>query len=181
MRTSFKVHAALAGGLSALMLLVAALTLLPGRLPLPSPRTLAAVGFASLFPVIGTAVLRGMASGADRSRQWSAFRCLPSRVQLTAGVLFGAGMLVSFVAITVGEGSLQDPEARDGRHYAFDTARGHRGTVEIGAEEYAELRESTQGAALAIPGTMLAGAAIMVLICGELRRADDAVAGGGVD
>ncbi|MFD0148438.1 hypothetical protein ACWGQ4_27755 [Streptomyces sp. NPDC055721] len=176
MRTSFKVHAALAGGPSALMLLVATLTFLPGRLPLPSPAALMAVCFVVLFPVFGATVIRGMAFGADRGRQWPAFRCLPGRVQLAAGMLLGAGILVTVVASTMGESTLQDPEIRDGRYYAFSTAVGHRGTVEVGAEEYAEIREHSQGLALAIPGTMLAGAAVIVLICGELRRADDAVA-----
>lgn len=143
MRTSFKVHAALAGGLSALMLLAAALTLLPGRLPLPSPRTLTAVDFAVLFPLLGAAVLRGMAYGADRVNPWPAFRCLPGRVQVATGVLVGAGIAMSVAAF---------------------------------ATEHTAAPESLQRFALALPGTVLAGAAVLMLICGELRRADDAVA-----
>ncbi|MFZ4299174.1 hypothetical protein ACOZE3_14815 [Streptomyces cinereoruber] len=172
MRTSFKVHAVLAGGTSALMLLVAGLTLLPGSLPLPSPRLLALLAGATVLPLLGWAFVRGLFGGFDRTAQWPAFRCLPGPTQLALVALLGAGVVLC-VLDGGASGSRQNAEVRDGRYVVFETTPGRRGTVEVDRREYEAVREADQRGALTIPGTMLAGAALIALVTGEVRRADD--------
>ncbi|MGW4722299.1 hypothetical protein [Streptomyces sp. NPDC004291] len=172
MRTSFKVHAVLAGGASALMLLAAGLTLLPGSLPLPSPRFLAVLAGVTLFPLLGWALFRGLfLGGFDRDLQWAAFRCLPGRVRLALVALIGAG-LVLCVVDAAASGDRQNAEVRDGRYVVFETAYGRRGTVEVDRREYEAVREGDQRGMTVIPGTALAGTALFVLVAGEVRRAD---------
>ncbi|MER7908620.1 hypothetical protein [Streptomyces sp. NPDC096068] len=172
MRTSFKVHAALAGGAGALMLLVAGPTLLPGVLPLPSPRFLAVLAGVTVFPLLGWALFRGLFFGGfDRELQWLAFRCLPGRTRLALVALIGAGVALC-VLDGAASGSRQNAEVRDGRYVVLETTPGRRGTVEVDRREYEAVREADQRGALTIPGTMLAGTALIVLVTGEARRAD---------
>ncbi len=160
-------HAGIAGGLGALMVLTAALTLLPGPLPLPGAGVLMGVGLAATFPLFGVAIVRGFV--VPKEEQWPAFRCLPGWVQLTLALLLGAGIAVNMVRGEEVRG--QDAQIRDGRYQVFVTAQGKRGWADVGRDEYLRVRESDQRSALAIPGTLLAGAATLSLITGEARRA----------
>ncbi|MFF0478278.1 hypothetical protein [Streptomyces sp. NPDC004284] len=169
MRTRFKVLAALAGGMSALMVLAALLTLLPGRLPLPSDEVLMGVAFAVLFPLGAWTVAEGFLSGDERSMQWPAFRCLPGRVQWAVGALVVVAAVTAFADVAT-DSSRQSSGVREGRYYAFETSRGNRGTVEIGRQEYEELEESSRRGSLAVPGAMLAVLTALILVNGELRR-----------
>ncbi|WP_063782269.1 hypothetical protein [Streptomyces vietnamensis] len=169
MGTRFKVLAALTGGMSALMVLTALLTLLPGRLPLPPDEVLMGIAFAVAFPLGAWTVVEGVLSRAERSMQWPAFRCLPGRVQLAVGALVVLAVLTAFADAATGS-SRQSSDVREGRYYAFETSRGNRGTVEIGRQEYEELEESSRRGSLAIPGVMLAVLTALILVNGELRR-----------
>ncbi|MFC8908160.1 hypothetical protein ACFUAB_04580 [Streptomyces cinereoruber] len=171
MRTSSKVHAVLAGGTSALMLLVAGLTLLPGSLPLPSPRFLALLTGVTLFPLMGWAFFRGLFGGFDRDLHRLAFRCLPGRPRLALVALIGAGVVLCAVDAATSDSRL-DAVVRDGRYVVFETS-GRRGTVEVDRREYEAVREGDQRGMTVIPGTALAAVALFVLVTGEVRRADD--------
>ncbi|MEV7566219.1 hypothetical protein [Streptomyces tanashiensis] len=169
MRTRFKVLAALTGGLSALMVLTAALTLLPGRLPLPSSGILTGIAFAALFPLGAWTVVEGIRTGTERRHQWLAFRCLPGRVRLVVGALVVAAAVNAYAAATT-ESSRQTLDVREGRYYAFETSPGRRGTVEVSRQEYAELMETDQRGSLAVPGAILAVLTALALVSGEMAR-----------
>ncbi|CAM5428285.1 hypothetical protein STANM337S_02491 [Streptomyces tanashiensis] len=169
MRTRFKVLAALSGGLSTLMVLTAALTLLPGRLPLPSSTILMSIAFATVFPLTVWTIVEGVRAGAERSEQWPAFLRLPGRVQLAVGLLIVTAAVTAYGNAVAGS-SRQSPDVREGRYYAYETSPGRRGTVEVSRQEYAELTEIDQRGSLAIPGAMLAGMTALLLVSGEMAR-----------
>ncbi|MEW2556813.1 hypothetical protein AB0957_34475, partial [Streptomyces zhihengii] len=121
---------AVALGSGAVLLMAAALTWLPGTLPWAGARWLPVVMLVAAFPVVVAAVVRGILAKADRATLWVAFRCLPGRVQAVMAALVALGLAVVF-SPGGGSGSLQEPEARDGRYVAFNTAPRARGTVEI--------------------------------------------------
>ncbi|MFD7911929.1 hypothetical protein ACFV30_14530 [Streptomyces sp. NPDC059752] len=168
---TFKCHGGVAAALGAALLVLVALTWLPGTLPLTvSGWPMAAIAVL-LFAIFVSALVRMFLMRTDRQLVWLAFRCLPRKVQtgLAALAISGVGITVIGAA---GEGNLQAAEVKDGRYFAFDTAPLARGTFEISQEQYQAVLESDQRSMLAIPGLLFIGAAYVVLTAGELRRAD---------
>ncbi|MFF7900082.1 hypothetical protein ACIP4X_18730 [Streptomyces sp. NPDC088817] len=171
---TFKLHAAVAAGLGTMLLSLAALTWLPGLLPLSGAHWLEGAGFASAFVTCVSAFARLALTGAAKGSVWLAFRCLPGKVQWAFGALAVGGVaLLAFS--TLHETHLQSAVMKDGRYVAFDRTPGSRGQVEISRSRYEEVREDDQRTALAIPGMLCLGAAYAALTAGELRRADRAV------
>ncbi|WP_328725248.1 hypothetical protein [Streptomyces sp. NBC_00259] len=166
---SFKLHGGIAAGLSTVLLLLAGLTWLPGTLPLTGSKWPVAIIAALLFPTFMAALVRIIRSGADRHTVWLAFRCPPAKVQAGLGALAIAGVVLTLPS---DEGNLQAPEMKGDRYFAFDTAPYARGAIEVSRSQYVAVLESDQRSMLAIPGTLFAGAAYVVLAAGELRRAD---------
>ncbi|MFE6854528.1 hypothetical protein ACFVDH_27490 [Streptomyces sp. NPDC057674] len=164
-------HGGIAAVLGIVLLVLTALTWLPGALPLPAARWLMAAVVVLLFPIFISALVRVFLTRADRHAVLMAFRCLPGRVQigLAAACMSGVAMLIFS---TAGEENLQTAEARDGRYFAFDTTARSRGTIEVSLSQYQAVLESDQRSMLAIPGMLFVGAAYFVLAAGELRRAD---------
>ncbi|OCC13001.1 hypothetical protein [Streptomyces sp. PTY087I2] len=180
MRWSFKLHGGAAAVLSVVALALAALTWLPGRgaLPLFEPAWPLAVVVVPAFALFLAALVRQFTTGADRSAQWQAFRCLPGRVRAGLAFLAVASVAVMVMGIVSGTGEgLRDAEARDGRYVAYDpTATTDSRTVEVTRDEYLSLLPSSLRMMYAMPGLLCAAAAAIVLAAGELRRADDAAA-----
>lgn len=171
MEWSFKLHGGIAAGLSTVLLLLAALTWLPGNLPLAGLKWPMVAIVVLLFPIFIAALVRMFLSGADRHSMWLAFRCLPGRVQGFLGALVISGVVLMLFS-TVGAGSWQAPEVKDGRYFVFDTTPHARGTIEVSHSQYEAVLESDQRSMLTIPGILFAGAAYFVFAAGELRRAD---------
>ncbi|MDW4909349.1 hypothetical protein RB628_29410 [Streptomyces sp. ADMS] len=171
MERSFKLHGGIAAGLSTVLLLLAALTWLPGTLPLAASKWPMVAIVVLLFPIFIAALVRVFLSGADRYSMWLAFRCLPGRVQAALGALAVSGVLLMLLS-EAGAGNWQAPEAKDGRYFVLDTTPHARGTIEVSHSQYEAVLESDQRSMLAIPGILFAGAAYVVLAAGELRRAD---------
>jgi hypothetical protein len=171
MERSFKVHGGIAAGLSTVLLLLAALTWLPGTLPLAGSQWPMVAIVVLLFPIFTAALARIFLSGADRYSMWLAFRCLSGRVQAVLGTLAVSGVLL-MVFSTAGAGNWQAPEVKDGRYFVFDTTPYARGTIEVSHSQYEAVLESDQRSMFAIPGMLFAGAAYVVFVAGELRRAD---------
>ncbi|MFG2758299.1 hypothetical protein [Streptomyces wuyuanensis] len=168
---SFKLHAGIAAGLSGVLLLLAALTWLPGTLPLTGSKWPVVTVVVLLFPIFIAAVVRGILTRADKHSIWLAFRCLPGKAQAALGALVISGVVLMIFS-TAGETNLQAPEMKDGRYFVFDTTPYARGTIEVSRSQYIAVLESDQRSMLAIPGLLFAGAAYAVLAAGELRRAD---------
>ncbi|MEU4887751.1 MULTISPECIES: hypothetical protein [Streptomyces] len=171
MGRSFKLHAGIAAGASAVLLVLGALTWLPGILPLTGSAWPTAVITALLFPVFGAALLRMFLAGGDRDAMWLAFRCLSRRVRAGLTALAVSGVVLLFAGLAGAE-NLQAPEIRDGRYFVLDTTPGERGMVEVSHSQYLAVLESGQRNMFAIPALLFAGAAYGVLVAGELRRAD---------
>ncbi|MET9347024.1 hypothetical protein [Streptomyces termitum] len=168
---TFRAHAGLAAGLGAALLLLAGLTWLPGG-PLPVVSGWpGAVAVLPLFPVFLAALVRLMLTGADRSSQWLAFRCLSGRLRLALGALLVAGVVV-LVVNEAGAGNLQAAEERDGRYSVLDTPPHARERTEVSRSRYVAVLESDQRTLFALPGVLLVAAAHLVLVAGELRRAE---------
>ncbi|MFD7080368.1 hypothetical protein [Streptomyces sp. NPDC059918] len=174
---TFKLHAAVAGGLSVSMLTVAMVTALPGITAVPGAHTLALVGIACLFPLFLAGQVRLVRARATKATTWLALLCLPAAVRAALVVLVGGGFALSFLSIAW-SANLQDPEIRDGRYYAFDTHRGVRETVEVSRSQYESALTADTVVMLATPAVFLAVAAGAVLVAGELRRSPVAVGGG---
>ncbi|MGW7200681.1 hypothetical protein [Streptomyces chryseus] len=168
---TFKVHGGLATGLGIALLMLTALTWLPGTLPLTGSRWVTATIVVLLFPVFISALVRVLVTGADRHSAWMACRCLPRKAQMGFAILIMSGV-VMIVFGAAGQGSLQSAETKAGRYFAFDTTPHERGTVEVSQSQYQAVLESDQRSMFAIPGVLLIGAAYVVLATGELRRAD---------
>ncbi|MFH9292825.1 hypothetical protein [Streptomyces sp. NPDC017520] len=173
MRWSFKLHGCAAAALSVAALVLAALTWLPGALPLFEPVWPMVAVFCLALLLLLAAVVRHFAAGADRSAMWLAFRCLPGRVQAGLGFLALAGAVVVGLD-AAGDRRLQDAEVREGRYVAYDTSVTTDRAVELTRDEYLALLPSSRRWVFAIAGLMAAGAAAGVLTVGELRRADSA-------
>ncbi|WP_330298270.1 hypothetical protein [Streptomyces sp. NBC_00503] len=160
---SFKLHGALAGSLSAIAVLLGALTFLPGRPVAPGWWRLAVV---AAIPLLAAALVRIMLTRTDRGTRWLAFRCLPGTVQMGLAALLLGG------AVLVGLGSsnpLQDPRIVDSRYYAWESHS--RITREVSRSTYeAVAADQTRLFSLGMPAVMLAAAAGLVLVAGELRR-----------
>ncbi|MFB7322701.1 MULTISPECIES: hypothetical protein [unclassified Streptomyces] len=172
---SFKLHGGVAAGLGAVLLSPAALTWLPGTLPLPGASWWEAAIFASAFSTCVSALARLALTCAAKDAVWLAFRCLPGTVQMALGALAVGGVAL-LVFSTQQETNLQSAETRDGRYAAFDTTPDARGAVEVSRRRYEDVLESDQRSTLAIPGLLCLGGAYAALTAGELRRADRAVA-----
>ncbi|WP_405789805.1 hypothetical protein [Streptomyces sp. NBC_01367] len=169
---TFKCHGGVAAALGAALLVLVALTWLPGTLPLTASGWPMAAIAVLLFPVFTSALVRMFLMRADRHLIWLAFRCLPRKVQTGLAALAISGVGITVIGTAAGEGNLQAAEVKDGRYFAFDTAPLARGTVEISQGQYQAVLESDQRSMLAIPGLLFIGAAYVVLTAGELRRAD---------
>ncbi|MFF6779863.1 hypothetical protein [Streptomyces sp. NPDC012510] len=168
---SFKLHGGIAAGLSALLLISAALTWLPGTLPLVDSPWLTAAVVLLLFPIFAAAMVRVLLTRADRHSVWLAFRCLSGAVQGALGSLVASGIVVILVSVA-GAGNLQSADIRDGRYFVLDVTPNERGTVEVSQSRYMAVLESDRRSMLAIPGILFAAAAYLALAVGELRRAD---------
>ncbi|MEU3937228.1 hypothetical protein AB0E85_35125 [Streptomyces sp. NPDC029044] len=168
---TFKLHGAVAAVLGAALLVLTALTWLPGTLPLPGARWSMAVVGVLLFPIFVSALVRVFLTRADRHSVLLAFRCLPGRVQIGLAAACVSGV-VMMVFSTAGEANQQSAEVREGRYFVFDTTPHSRGTVEVSRSQYQTVLESDQRSMLAIPGMLFIGAAYLVLAAGELRRTD---------
>lgn len=174
---TFKLHGGIAAALSAVLLALAALTWVPGALPLFEPQWTVAVGFVPAFLICLAAIGRMILASGDKHALWQAFRCLSGRVQAGLGALAVVGVVIVAIHAAGSEpGRLQDAEKRDGRYYAFDPRPDTRGTVEISKSEYLALLPEGRRTFIAIPGVLLAAASCAVLTAGELRRADRGVA-----
>ncbi|WP_225877251.1 hypothetical protein [Streptomyces resistomycificus] len=154
-----------------MLLLLAALTWLPGTLPLVGSKWPMVVIVVLLFPISIAALVRMFLSGPDRHSVWLAFRCLPGNLQAVLGALVVSGVVLMLLS-SVDAGNLQAAEVKDGRYFVFDTTPHARGTIEVSHSRYLAVLESDQRSMLAIPGLILAGAAYVVFAAGELRRAD---------
>ncbi|WP_256363226.1 hypothetical protein [Streptomyces sp. TRM70350] len=154
-----------------MLLILAALTWLPGTLPLVDSPWLTAAVVLLLFPIFAAAVVRVLLTRADRHSAWLAFRCLPRAVQGALGSLVVSGIVV-ILASMAGTGNLQSAEIRHGRYFVLDTTPYERGRVEVSQSQYVAVLESDQRSMLAIPGILFAAAASLALAVGELRRAD---------
>ncbi|MEV6583938.1 hypothetical protein AB0M92_38070 [Streptomyces sp. NPDC051582] len=168
---TYKVHGGLATALGSTLLVLSALTWLPGTLPLTGTRWPLAAIAVLLFPVFTSALARLFLTRADRHSVWLAVRCLPRKTQVALAALAVSGVVMT-VASTAGEGNLQSAEVKEGRFFAFDTTPQTRGTVEVSRSRYQAVLESDQRTLLAIPGLLFVAAAYAVLAAGELRRAD---------
>jgi hypothetical protein len=168
---SFKLHGGIAAGLSAFLLLLAALTWLPGTLPLVDSAWLTVAVILLLFPIFAAALLRVLLTRADRHSVWLAFRCLPGAVQGALGSLVVSCVVVLLVSMA-GAGNLQSAEIRDGRYFVLDTTPYERGRIEVSQSRYVIVLESDQRSMFAIPSFLFAAAAYLALAAGELRRAD---------
>ncbi|MFV0137932.1 hypothetical protein ACLGIH_32925 [Streptomyces sp. HMX87] len=168
---TYKLHAGAAAVPGIVLLVLTALTWLPGTLPLTESGWPMAVIVVLLFPIFISALVRVFVTRADRHSLWLAFRCLPRRVQTGLGALAVSGV-VMMVFSTAAQGNLQSAEVKGGRYYAFDTTPHARGTVEVSRSRYQAVLESDQRSMFAIPGLLLVGAAYAVLAAGELRRLD---------
>lgn len=167
-------HGGVAAGLGAVVLALAALTWMPGTLPLFEPQWPMVVAFLLGFLAILSALARVLPAGSDKSQLWQAFRCLPGRAQTGLAALAVAGALLAFGA---GAGDSRDVEVRDGRYFAYD-AQAHR-MVEVARSEYQALLPGSRRMFFAISGVLLVGASCMVLAVGEVRRADRGPVGAG--
>lgn len=168
---TYRVHGCLATVLGSTLLVLSALTWLPGTLPLVGARWPSAAIVVLLFPVFTAALVRLFLTRADRHSVWLAVRCLPRTVQVALAALAVSGVVMT-AASTAGEGNLQSAEVKEGRLFAFDTTPHARGTVEVSRSRYQAVLESDQRTMFAIPGLLFVGAAYAVLAAGELRRAD---------
>lgn len=168
---TFKVHGGIATALGTMLLVLAALTWLPGTLPMSGSRWLLAVIVVLLFPIFISALVRMFLARADRHSAWLAFRCLPGKAQTGLAALALSGIVMTALS-AAGERNLQAAEAKDGRYFAYDTTPNARGTVEITRSQYQAVLEADQRGMFAIPGLLFIGAAYAVLTAGELRRAD---------
>ena len=168
---SFKLHGGIAAGLSALLLILAALTWLPGTLPLADSTWLTAVVVVLVFPICTAALLRIILTRADRHTIWLSFRCLPGAVQGALAGLSVSGVVVLVVSMA-GAGNLQSAETRDGRYFVLDATPYKRGRIEVSRSEYLAVLESDQRSMLAIPSLLFASAACLALAAGELGRAN---------
>ncbi|MFE2294851.1 hypothetical protein [Streptomyces sp. NPDC059452] len=171
MEWTFKLHAGLAAALGAVLLVLAALTWLPGTLPLPEAGWPVIALGALVALIVLPALARIALTRADRSTAWQAFRCLPGRAQAGLAAL-GLACAVLVICTIGGDQGMSSPEAKDGRYYAFQAAGYQRGTVEVSRSQYEAVLEDSQRLMLTVPGFLLTVAAYTVLAAGELRRAD---------
>ncbi|WP_328762824.1 MULTISPECIES: hypothetical protein [unclassified Streptomyces] len=168
---TFKLHGGFAAVLGSVLLVLTALTWLPGTLPLTGAKWPLAVIVVLLFPIFVSALVRALLARPHRDSLWPAFRCLPRKVQLGLGALVVSGFAMMVFSST-GDGHLQSAEVKEGRYFAMDsTPQAHR-TVEVTRSQYQVVLESDQRMMFGIPGLLFVGAACVVLVAGELRRAD---------
>ncbi|MEU5832567.1 hypothetical protein ABZ820_02610 [Streptomyces diacarni] len=171
MGRSFTLHGGIAAGASAVLLLLAVLTWLPGTLPPLGSKWLMVAIVVLLFPLFIAALVRVFVSGADRRSMWLAIRRLPGRARAVLGALVVSGALLMLFDMA-GAGSLQAPEVKDGRYFVLDTSVEARRTIEVSHSQYEAVLESDQRSMLAISGLFFAAAACVVFAAGELRRAE---------
>ncbi|MFI5529552.1 hypothetical protein ACIA8O_13540 [Kitasatospora sp. NPDC051853] len=165
---TFKLHAGVATGVAAVLLPAAGLTWLPGLQPWAGSTPLLAVTAVAAFALFLAAFGRMVLAGADRRLLGPALRCLPVGVLAGLGALLVAGVLMLAVSLS-GQPSLEDPRARDGHYYAFDTAPVVRAEVEIPRGRYQDVLEADTRAMEIVPAMLLVVSALVVLVAGELR------------
>jgi hypothetical protein len=176
MKASFIVHAGLAMLLSAVCLVTALLTFLPGvSLPWDSG-AVPDVFFASLFVLLAGAVVRAMALTSrgvrvqgHRRLQWLAVRCLPPAVQAALAGLFVVGAALLAGTVVGGGGPRQADGAENGRYYAVQDDGPHHERVPVSRAEYEDLLAHDQRAMLAGLGLLAAGVAVSTLITAQLH------------
>ncbi|WP_330297632.1 hypothetical protein [Streptomyces sp. NBC_00503] len=168
---TFKLHGGIATALGTALLVLAALTWIPGSLPMSASRWLVPVIVVLFFPIFISAWVRMLLTRADRHSMWLAFRCLSGRVQLVLATLAVAGVAMIIISLAV-ERNLQSAEVKDGRYFAFDTTPYARGPVEVTQDQYEAVLESDQRSMFAIPGVLFVVAATFVMASGEIRRSD---------
>ncbi|GAA2511776.1 hypothetical protein GCM10010406_54970 [Streptomyces thermolineatus] len=173
MKTSFKVHAALAVVVSALSLLTSALTLLPGQ-PVPyGGGLLPAVNFGLAFLLLIAMIVRWCALETTGVRlsssvQWPALYSLPRITRIVLACLFVTGIALTAGSMIAGT-SQQAGKAENGRYYAIDINSSRRERVEVSKSEFDGLVKKDRRAMHAISGMLAAGAATMTLIIGQLH------------
>ncbi|MER5204916.1 hypothetical protein [Streptomyces sp. NPDC002825] len=163
MRTRFKIHAALSGGMSAVMLTPAALTLLPGRLPLPSRGFLNDIAGTALVP-LGIWTFVEVFLGIVNRKRDDAQGSVPRPVRRAVATLLVAACALLVVQMATA-GNLQSAAVREGHYYAREAPPDRRSEpgveFEVSRQEYAELREAGQRGMLVIPGLVLAFLTLM--------------------
>ncbi|MFB8414169.1 hypothetical protein ACFC63_01455 [Streptomyces albidoflavus] len=173
MKRSYVIHAGFGLVPGGALILLAALTWIPGLVP---PEWSPGVPLAALllaFPVFVTAVARLLLARVSKATLWDAFRCLPGAVQLGLGgaLVAAVGTLASTNAGPYGH--LQAPEEDGaGRYFAFGPAM--RETVEVSREVYLAVVGSDLRMSLGMVATLFVVAGAAALLAGEVRRADRA-------
>ncbi|MEU6111317.1 hypothetical protein ABZ853_23270 [Streptomyces albidoflavus] len=173
MKRSYVIHAGFGLVPGGALILLAALTWIPGLVP---PEWSPGVPLAALllaFPVLVSAVARLLLARVSKATLWDAFRCLPGGAQLG----LGGGLVAAFSTLASTNagpyGHLQGPEEDgDGRYFAFDTPV--RETVEVSHEVYLAVVGADLRMLLGMGATMLVVAGAAALLAGEVRRADQA-------
>ncbi|MGA5008825.1 hypothetical protein ACPCDX_28050 [Streptomyces koyangensis] len=172
MKRSYLIHAGFGLVPGGALILLAALTWVPGLVPPEwSPGVLAALLLA--FPLFLAAVARLLLARVSKATLWEAFRCLPGMAQLGIGGGLVVGFGTSFSVSAGPYGHLQAPEEDGvGRYTAFDTSV--RETVEVSREVYLAVVGADLRMSLGMVATMLVAAGAAALLAGEVRRADRA-------
>ncbi|WP_282692591.1 hypothetical protein [Streptomyces sp. CC208A] len=170
---TFKLHGGVAAALGTALSALTALTWLPGTLPLLEQKWLLVASAMLLFPVFITAMVRMFLARAGQHVTGLAFRCLPRKVQagLAAVLVSGAATMVFG---TAGEGHLQSAETQGNRYFVLDTASRPHVRIEVSQSQYQAVLESDQRLMFGVFGVLFIGAAYLVLVAGELNRADRA-------
>ncbi|MBT3159726.1 hypothetical protein KQH42_16075 [Streptomyces sp. CHA1] len=173
MKRSLLIHAGFGLVPGGALILIAALTWIPGVVP---PDWSPGVPLAALllaFPLFVAAVARLLLARVSKATLWEAFRCLPGMAQLGIGGGLVAGLGTLFSVSAGPYGHLQAPEEDGvGRYTAFDTSV--RETVEVSREVYLAVVGADLRMSLGMVATMLVAAGAAVLLAGEVRRWDQA-------
>jgi hypothetical protein len=169
MRQSFIWHGGIAATLGTSLLLLTALTWLPGSLPRVDLQLTRLVLMVLVLLTVGAALVRQILAGGGRQAAYTAFRCLPRTWQATLAALAVFGVFqVAFSWTAMGD--WHAPEAGGGRYYAFHSPQ--RDTIEISRDQYLTTFENEQRFWCAGAGLLLIVGAGIALTAGELRRAD---------
>lgn len=173
MKRSHLIHAGFGLVPGGALILLAALTWVPGVVP---PQWNPGVPLAALLlalPVFVTAMARLLLARISKATLWEAFRCLPGRAQLGLGGGLVAAVVTLASTFAGPYGHLQAPEERGaGRYLAWDGAV--RETVEVSREVYLAVVGADLRMALGMGATLFVVAGVAVLLAGEIRRWDQA-------
>lgn len=154
MKRSYLIHAGFGLVPGGALILLAALTWIPGLVPPQWNPGVPLVALLLALPLFVTAMARLLLARVSKATLWDAFRCLPGRAQLGLG-----GGLVAAVATLASTfagpyGHFQAPEERGaGRYLAWDGAV--RETVEVSHEVYLAVVGADLRMALGMGATLL--------------------------